>query len=328
MVNDSLLNKSVNQLKSRPSVRKIVDLLPRKLKVRLRQGIDRTTARRPQEQMIGELAAQNTLLSQVLYETYLRSPRNQDPKRLLKYGFKVYSQHDEDGIIEEIFSRIGCTDRFFVEFGVGDGLENCTLYCLLKGWRGVWIDGSAICAEAIERKFQFLIESDRLKVRYAFITAENIEQLFRDLDVPDEFDLLSIDIDNNDYWVWQAIQHYRPRVALIEYNASFRGANCVVPYKPASIWDYSNYFGASLKALEELGREKGYCLVACNYTGVTSFFVREDLVGDHFAEPFTAENHYEPPRYYVRMPNGHPPGFGPTSDRSSVNGQPEIGERP
>jgi hypothetical protein len=267
--------------------------------------------------MIGELAAQNTLLSQVIYETSLRSPRNQESKRLLKYGFKVYSQHDEDGITEEIFNRIGCTDRYFVEFGVGDGLENCTLYCLLKGWSGVWIDGSAICVDAIERKFQFLLDSKRLKARYSFITAENIEQLFNELSVPQEFDLLSIDIDNNDYWVWKAIEHYRPRVVLIEYNASFRCANRVIPYQPAMIWDYSNYFGAGLKALELLGREKGYCLVGCNYTGVTAFFVRDDLAGNHFAEPFTAENHYESPRYYVRMPNGHPPGFGPLDEHST-----------
>lgn len=311
MLNDSLLNKSVNQLKSKASVRKFVDRMPRKLKVTLRQAIDRTTTRKPESQMIGELSAQNTLLSQLLYERALMSERNQESKRLLNCGFKVYSQHDEDGIIEEIFRRIGSTDQFFVEFGVGDGLENCTLYCLLKGWSGVWMDGSAICVEAIEQKFQFLIGAERLKVRYTFITADTIERHFQELNVPQEFDFLSIDIDNNDYWVWRSIDRYRPRVIAIEYNASFRCANCVVPHNPTAIWDYTNYFGAGLKALEMLGKEKGYCLVGCNYTGVTAFFVREDLVGNHFAEPFSAENHYEPARYFVRMPNGHPPGFGP-----------------
>lgn len=312
-LNTSLLNRSVNQLKSNASVRRLVDRMPRKLKVRLRQALDRTSSSGPREQIVSELSIQNTLLCQMLYERAMLIPRAQEPKRLLKHGFKVYSQHDEDGITEEIFKRIGHTDRFFVEFGVGDGLENGTLYCLLKGWRGVWIDGSAICVDAIETTFKFLLEAERLKVRYAFITAETIEQHFRELGVPVEFDLLSIDIDNNDFWVWQAIRQYRPRVVAVEYNASFKQTvNCVIPYNPTSIWDYTNYFGASLKALEELGRQKGYCLVGCNYTGVTAFFVREDLVGDHFAEPFTAENHYEPPRYYVRMPNGHPVGFGPT----------------
>jgi hypothetical protein len=85
----------------------------------------------------------------------------------------------------------------------------------------------------------------------------------------------------------------------------------VIPYNGAAIWDLSNYYGASLKALEVLGRRKGYSLVGCNYTGVTSFFVRDDCLGTHFAEPFVSENHYEPPRYFVRMPNGHRSGFGP-----------------
>jgi hypothetical protein len=166
--------------------------------------------------------------------------------------------------------------------------------------------------DAIEKTFRDVIAQGRLKVRYSFITAESIERLFAELGVPEEFDLLSIDIDNNDYWVWQAIERYSPRVVAIEYNASFKQTvSCVVPYSPTTIWNHTNYFGASLKALEVLGRRKGYCLVGCNYTGVTAFFVRADLVGDHFAEPFAAANHYEPPRYFARMPNGHPPGFGP-----------------
>jgi hypothetical protein len=303
----------INEMKKNPAVRKLVDRMPRGMKVGLRRVIDRAAGTGDQRgRVASELSALNTLVAHLVYEQALESPRSLEPKRLLRHGFKVYSQHDEDGITEEIFNRIGSTNKFFVEFGVGDGLENGTLYCLLKGWGGVWIEGSAICVDAIETNFQDLIKSGRLKVRYSFITAENIEQLFRELQVPDEFDLLSIDIDNNDYWVWQAIQRYSPRVVAIEYNASFKKTvECVVPYGPTTIWNHTNYFGASLKALEELGRRKGYCLVGCNYTGVTAFFVREDLIGEHFAHPFTSANHYEPPRYFVRMPNGHPAGFGP-----------------
>jgi hypothetical protein len=254
------------------------------------------------------------LLAGFIYENARSSSRFQEAGRLLRHGFKVYSQHDEDGIQEEIFRRIGCTDQYFVEFGVGDGTENGTLYLLLKGWHGAWIEGSATCYHAIERNLAFLRESRRLTTLYSFITAENIETLFDRLQVPQEFDFLSIDIDNNDFWVWKAIVHYRPRVVAIEYNASFKQTvSCVVPYKSDAIWNCTNYYGASLKALELLGRSKGYCLVGCNFTGVTAFFVREDVVANHFAEPFTSENHFEPPRYWIRMPNGHPPGFGPTS---------------
>jgi len=258
----------------------------------------------------------------MLYDQAKSSPRFQDPLRLPGSGFKVYSQHDEDGIIEEIFRRIGATDKYFVEFGVGDGLENCTTYCLLKGWTGAWIDGSAICYEGILQNMAPFLREGKLKVRYSFITAENIETLFAELGVPREFDFLSIDIDRNDYWVWEAIGHYNPRVVAIEYNASFKQTvACVVPYDATATWEGNNYYGASLKAFEILGAKKGYSLVGCNYTGVTAFFVRDDLTGDRFAQPFTSENHYEPPGYFIRMPNGHAQGFGPVvlleSDRQA-----------
>jgi hypothetical protein len=308
----SPINAAINRIKSMPVVASAVQRLPLSLKSRLRQGIDRSTKPSVLQQVLAQASQTNDLLARQLYEQALASPRFQDQKRLLKHGFKVYSQHDEDGIIEEIFRRIGTTDRFFVEFGVGDGLENCTAYCLLKEWSGAWIDGSANCYEGILKNLDFLIQGKRLRAKYSFITAENIEELFRELEVPMEFDFLSIDIDRNDYWIWKAILAYRPRVVAIEYNASFKQTvACTVPYSPTAIWDRSNYFGSSLKALEYLGREKGYDLVGCNYTGATAFFVRSDLAQGHFLEPFTSENHYEPPRYFVRMPNGHPPNFGP-----------------
>jgi hypothetical protein len=248
----------------------------------------------------------------MIYEHAHLSLRFQEPKRLLRAGCKVYSQHDEDGIIEEIFARIGTTDRFFVEFGVGDGTENCTLYLLLKGWSGAWMDGSAACVAAARRHLGFLMKNGRLRVREAFITAENIEQLFAEERVPQEFDFLSIDVDRNDFWIWKALHHYRPRVVAVEYNGTFKSTvSCVVPYEGAAIWDGSNYTGCSLKALEYLGAGRGYSLVGCNYTGVTAFFVRDDCLGSLFAEPYTSENHYEPPRYFIRMPNGHRPNFGP-----------------
>ncbi|MCS6951608.1 MAG: hypothetical protein NZM33_02000 [Bryobacteraceae bacterium] len=133
-----------------------------------------------------------------------------------------------------------------------------------------------------------------------------------ELGVPEEFDFLSIDIDRSDYWVWDAIRRYRPRVVAIEYNASWMASvACVVPYAAYATWDGTNYHGASLKALERLGRRKGYCLVGCNYSGVNSFFVREDLAGGgRFKEPFTAENHFEPPRH-IRMPSGAKRAIGP-----------------
>jgi hypothetical protein len=306
------IHAGLNRLKSSRLITPLAAAMSPNLKARIRRMLDRTAKPSPSEKIVMQTSQTNDLLARMLYEQAFSSSRFREHKRLLHHGFKVYSQHDEDGIIEEIFNRIGVTNRLFVEFGVGDGLENCTLYCLLKGWSGVWIDGSAVCYQDILRNMAPFLQEQKLRVKYSFITAENIESLFADLDVPAQFDFLSIDIDRNDYWIWNAIRNYSPRVVAIEYNASFKQtAACTVPYEPAAIWNGTNYYGASLRALEYLGREKSYSLVGCCYTGVTAFFVRSDCVGSHFAEPFTSENHYEPPRYFVRMPNGHPPGFGP-----------------
>jgi hypothetical protein len=86
----------------------------------------------------------------------------------------------------------------------------------------------------------------------------------------------------------------------------------VVPYNPTAGWDGSNYFGASLEALVRLGREKGYRIVGCNYSGANAFFVRNDVAGDHFIDPATSEEHYEPPRYFYSMQQaGHRAKPGP-----------------
>jgi hypothetical protein len=244
-------------------------------------------------------------------EYVLAQPRAADPKRLLRYGYKGYSQMDEDGIIDEIFRRIGVESRYFVEFGVGNGLENNTVSLLLDGWRGAWLEGSAQLAERIAASLQSSIAAGQLRVRQAFVTAETIEALLAELGVPAEFDLLSIDIDGNDYWVWRAITRHRPRVVSIEYNAAFgRSARCTIAYRSDAAWAGDTYMGASLGALEQLGREKGYSLVGCNYAGTNAFFVRDDLVGDHFCAPFTAANHFETARYGFAHTGSHRPGWG------------------
>jgi hypothetical protein len=230
--------------------------------------------------------------------TILGEPKYSDPKKLNRHEYKVFSQNGEDGIIAEVFRRIGTTNRYFVEFGSSDGMECNTVLLLRQGWGGLWIDGDAEAMGRANEHFRPEIEAKRLTVIESFITAENIEDLFRRGKVPEEFDLLSIDIDRNDYYVWEKIAHYRPRVAIVEYNPLYPPTmSWVIPYDPAAMWDHTSHTGASLKALEELGAKKGYRLVGCNISGVNAFFVRDDLLGDHFAAPYTAENHYEPSRY-------------------------------
>ena len=254
----------------------------------------------------------NLQVEAYLQEYLYNHPKYEHPNRISRYEHKGFSQHGEDGIIEEIFNRIGTSSRYFVEFGCGrNGLENNTHLLLLKGWQGLWMDGDPVHVKAISEKFQKLISSKRLSVGSAMITAENINGLFDQFKVPQEFDLLSIDIDGNDYWVWEAIKGFSPRVVVIEYNSVFPSSmKWVMSYNPQYRWDGSCYVGASLKSLELLARQKGYTLVGCDFVGVNAFFVREDLIGEHFFSPYTAENHYELPKYFLEREQGHRREFG------------------
>ena len=164
----------------------------------------------------------NSLFDDYRQRNLFNNEKYKNPKKLNQFEFSAFSQNGEDGIIEEIFNRIGSTNRFFVEFGVQTGIESNSTYLLHKGWSGFWIDGNAKHVKKIMQNFSKVILSKKLQVKCGFITAENIESLFIEANVPQQFDLLSIDIDRNDYYVWDAIQSYNPRVVIIEYNAIFR----------------------------------------------------------------------------------------------------------
>jgi hypothetical protein len=259
-----------------------------------------------------QLDVQGELLCEMhLQRLFSVEPYNA-PKRLERHGFRAFSQNDEDGILQEMFRRIGASHRTFVEFGVQDGLQTNTRLLLYQGWRGLWIEADERTHAKAQRSFATEIAAGQLQVHRAFVTAQNISGLIESSQLG-ELDLLSIDIDGNDYWIWEAIA-LRPRVVVIEYNAKFRPpTKWVMQYNEQHRWDYTDYHGASLESLNALGRQKGYTLVGCCLAGVNAFFVRDDLVLDHFAEPDVATL-YNPARYYLQrfLAAGHPTGpFGP-----------------
>ncbi len=250
-----------------------------------------------------------------LRQKLLDQPRYIEKKRLLKFGFKAYSQNEEDGIIQEIFRRIGTTSKTFVEIGVGNGLENNTLYLLLQGWRGLWIEGSLEFIEYINKKFTFFFNKGSLKVKHAWVQRDNISQLIAsEWGEAKELDLLSLDIDGNDYHVLEAIEPLNARVILVEYNPKYAPPiKWVMEHNPNHRYDGSDYFSCSLKSYEELFLTKGYKLVGCNLLGINAFFVRDDLIKDHFHDDCSAENHYEPERFFLKdgLTPLHEPNFGP-----------------
>lgn len=160
---------------------------------------------------------------------------------------KWYAQSGEDRIAARIFREIGVTNQWAVEFGAADGQRKSnTKYFRDRGWSSRLFDVEPLDAAVIQ----------------ANITAENVNDVFTAAGIPQDFDLLSIDIDGNDLWVWKALT-YRPRMVIIEYNPKwgpFRSRT--VPYDPNRFWDGTIYYGASVLALCQVGVEKGYDLVA------------------------------------------------------------------
>jgi len=282
-------------------------------------GLLKQIASKTNELRIEQFRWRSAFLEQFTHHL-LTLPRYQDPRRLAHYEHQVFSQSGEDGIIAEIFKRIGVTNRLFVEIGVGDGLQNNTTYLLLQGWRGLWIDGNREAMNFIQQHFANLLATGQLQVIHAWVTAENVVHLLKQAGIPASFDFLSIDIDRNTYWIWKALQTYHPRVVCVEYNSIFPpNIEWKVAYHPERAWNKSSYFGASLLAFERLGRAMGYCLVGCTLSGINAFFVREDLCNEQlFVAPFTSENHYEPHRSYLIRRIGRPRRFHDDDDDDDV----------
>jgi hypothetical protein len=241
----------------------------------------------------------------------LADPIYDNKQSLLRYGSKVYSQCDEDGVIQEIFARIGTGRKTFVEFGVSNGLENNTVRLLLDDWSGVWLESDKACVESINVHFNNVIREGRLHVDQAMVDRDNINALIGRYH-EGEIDLISIDVDGNDIHLMQALTVVSPRVIVVEYNAAFPPPLSIAQsYDPNHRWRGGNYFGASLAAITKVADEKGYALVGCSLSGGNAFFVRRDLIEENLLAPFTAEQHFQPARYYLAGPSGgHPPDWG------------------
>lgn len=199
------------------------------------------------------------------------------------HEFKVYSQWGEDGIIDHLINRISVTSRSFVEFGVENYTEANTLFLLKhRYWRGLVIDGSVENIAAIKRSSEYWRHN--LRAEATFITRDNINDIIIRNGLGGELGLLSVDIDGNDYWVWEAINCVSPCIVVAEYNSLFGpNAKLSTPYKDDFVRSHADstnmYYGASIAALNQLAEGRGYSLVAGNSAGNNVFFVRNDLIG-------------------------------------------------
>jgi len=204
-------------------------------------------------------------------------------------GFQVFSASDEDGILLYLFSLFGAKNRRFVDIGAA-GIEGSNTANLVvnHGWHGIHIDGSE---SSLKFSRQFYRSRTRSRpfpplTHQGFITSDNINDILENNGFVGELDLLSVDIDRIDYWVWKALDIVSPRVVVMEFQAAFGNLSRTIPH--VSVFDRSAhainnppfeivYGGASLAALVHLGEEKGYDFVGCDSLRVNAFFVRKDV---------------------------------------------------
>lgn len=212
---------------------------------------------------------------------------------LKRAGFGVFSQFDEDGIIQFLINHVEIKNQTFIEFGVEHYEESNTRFLLMNdNWQGLVMDGS-------EENVDY-IKNDRVSRKYdlqsycEFITKDNINELIRRAGFDPDLGLLSVDIDGNDYWVWEAINSIQPRIVISEYNSVLGLDPVSIPYQAdffRTKAHYSNlYYGCSLSALTHLAGKKGYVFVGSNLRGNNAFFIRKDLAGS-FRE-LTAQEGY------------------------------------
>lgn len=242
--------------------------------------------------------------------------------------FRVYSGQGDDGILLFLFSVLGTTNKKCVEICGGGGYDNTANLIINHGWNGLFFDGSE---KNIRRGQQFYARCADTKVWppkmvQTWITAENINGLLEKQGYTGEIDLLSLDMDGVDYWVWKAIDCISPRVVVLEYNNALGpDLSVTIPYNASFVTDTNsrpkllfhgrrvvntfvgkkiadridNYYGASLAAFVKLAKQKGYRLVGCERLGYNAFFVRSDIGEEILPEVTPAECFYHPFSQYA-----------------------------
>lgn len=195
--------------------------------------------------------------------------------------FKVFSQNGEDGIIQYIINKLEIPNKIFIEFGVETYIESNTRFLLINNeWSGLILESDTDFVNFIKNDYVF--QKYDLQIEKVFITKDNINSVFKNYTNLKDIGLLSIDIDGNDYWIWETITEIQPRIVICEYNATFGDSKKVtIPYQAdfdKNTAHYSNlFFGASLNALCDLADKKGYDFIGTCTSGANAFFVRKDI---------------------------------------------------
>lgn len=224
-----------------------------------------------------------------MFHYYQDCARTRNLPGLHDTGFSVFSQFEEDGKLLFIFSVIGMGNKQFIEIGSNDGVNsNCANLFFNFGWYGLFIDCDKWSVSRGRRFYSKHPNPWQYKPKFICdkVTRENVNQLITDSGFRGEIGLLSIDIDGNDYWVWDALSIVEPKVVVIETHNEFGLNDIVVPYDPKSEYSKKHpvYHGASPVAIVKLAGKKGYRLVGANELGFNFIFIKNGIADDIIPE--------------------------------------------
>lgn len=281
--------------------------MPGTLKTAAKKYFDKGIARIFSQAKLQEKNSPQVKINQrMLFNFYRYSISHGQRFPLSDTGFRVYSQFEEDGILLYIFAAIGVEHRTFIDIGSADGIySNCANFAANFGWNGLFIDGDPANIERGKKYYSNNPDTTLYPPTFvnAFIQRENINELIRDNGFADGgVDLMSIDIDGNDYWIWDALSVGQPRVVIIETHIEFGMNSIVVPYDKDYVYPgrHPDYFGASAVAMEKLARLKGYRLIGANNYGFNTIYVKNGI-GEDTLPTVSVESILQHPRNKERQ---------------------------
>ena len=242
-----------------------------------------------------ELIDSKILMGKLLAELNELKFRNEGFLSINNYEFRVFSQFGDDGIIQFLIKRVQPEKKIFIEFGVENYDESNTKFLLVNNnWKGLIFDGDKSNMGYVKNQEYFWRHA--LTAEAQFITKENINDLITSNGFQGRIGILHVDLDGNDYWIWETINCVSPDILILEYNSVYGKEHAwTVPYKAdfnRTAAHFSNlYWGASLKALNILSANKGYSFVGCNDAGNNAYYIKSEIIGQKNLEYLVANTH-------------------------------------